>query len=62
MLKYHPEGPGEEGKELTIDFTPPWPRIPMVEGLEVGPSVDKYIMFMGVSIDHTPCWCVKRES
>lgn len=35
-MKYHPEGPGtEEGKELTIDFTPPWPRIPMVEGLEV---------------------------
>lgn len=34
MVKYHPEGP-EGSTELTIDFTPPWPRIPMVEGLEV---------------------------
>jgi len=33
VIKYHPDGPG--GEELTIDFTPPFPRIPMVEGLEV---------------------------
>jgi lysyl-tRNA synthetase class II len=32
VIKYHPEGPG--GTELTIDFSPPWKRIPMVEGLE----------------------------
>ncbi|TFJ82149.1 hypothetical protein NSK_006478 [Nannochloropsis salina CCMP1776] len=32
VIKYHPEGPG--GAELTIDFSPPWKRIPMVEGLE----------------------------
>eukprot|EP00127_Corallochytrium_limacisporum_P005994 Clim_evm71s215 gene=Clim_evmTU71s215 len=31
-FSYHPEGP--EGPEMEIDFTPPFKRIPMVEGLE----------------------------
>lgn len=31
-IKYHPDGP--EGKEIDIDFTPPFRRIPMVAGLE----------------------------
>ena len=30
-LKYHPEGPDSE-KEVEIDFTPPFKRIPMVQG------------------------------
>jgi len=29
---YHPDGP--DGKEVEIDFTPPWPRYPMVETIE----------------------------
>jgi lysyl-tRNA synthetase, class II len=33
VIKYHPDGP--DGQELTIDFTPPFRRIPMIEGLEV---------------------------
>jgi lysyl-tRNA synthetase class 2 len=32
QLVYHPEGP--EGRALTIDFTPPFKRIPMIKGLE----------------------------
>jgi len=31
-IKYHPDGP--EGKELEVDFTPPFRRISMVSGLE----------------------------
>jgi len=31
-IEYHPDGPGTEGIE--IDFTPPFQRIPIVEGLE----------------------------
>jgi len=29
---YHPDGP--DGKEVELDFTPPWPRYPMVETIE----------------------------
>lgn len=32
VIKYHHKGPHEE--PLTIDFTPPFKRIPMIEGLE----------------------------
>ncbi len=32
-IKYHPDGPDTE-RELTLDFTPPWPRISMVHELE----------------------------
>eukprot|EP00039_Didymoeca_costata_P018484 m.333655 g.333655 ORF g.333655 m.333655 type:complete len:573 (-) comp17189_c0_seq1:143-1861(-) len=32
IVTYHPEGPGTEG--VTIDFTPPYRRIPIIEGLE----------------------------
>ena len=32
-LKFHPDGPNTE-KELIIDFTPPFKRIPMLKGLE----------------------------
>ena len=28
-IEYHPHGRGRDAVE--IDFTPPWPRIPMVE-------------------------------
>ncbi|XP_004930981.1 lysine--tRNA ligase isoform X2 [Bombyx mori] len=31
-VKYHPEGP--EGKEIEIDFTPPFARVPMMATLE----------------------------
>ena len=30
--EYHPNGP--DGAPVTIDFTPPWPRISMVEEIE----------------------------
>lgn len=33
-LKYHPEGPEHPENEVEIDFTPPWPRIPMMKGIE----------------------------
>jgi len=32
VLEYHPDGPGTEG--IKIDFTPPFERIPICEGLE----------------------------
>ena len=32
IVEYHPDGPGTE--PLVIDFTPPFRRIPIVEGLE----------------------------
>ncbi len=32
-IKYPPDGPDTE-RELTLDFTPPWPRISMVHELE----------------------------
>merc|ERR1711972_959716 len=32
MLEYHPEGP--DGDAIQIDFTPPWPRLSMVEEIE----------------------------
>eukprot|EP00359_Climacostomum_virens_P002156 CAMPEP_0204900322 /NCGR_PEP_ID=MMETSP1397-20131031/2396_1 /ASSEMBLY_ACC=CAM_ASM_000891 /TAXON_ID=49980 /ORGANISM="Climacostomum Climacostomum virens, Strain Stock W-24" /LENGTH=552 /DNA_ID=CAMNT_0052068445 /DNA_START=2663 /DNA_END=4321 /DNA_ORIENTATION=+ len=32
QLVYHPDGP--EGEAITIDFTPPFKRIPMIKGLE----------------------------
>ena len=46
IIKYHPHGP--EGKELTLDFTPPFRRIKMFDELEVilnvkfprGPDLD----------------------
>jgi len=31
-IQYHPEGP--EGEAVEIDFTPPWPRLSMVEVIE----------------------------
>lgn len=31
-IQYHPDGP--EGEPIEIDFTPPWPRISMVEEIE----------------------------
>mmetsp|Transcript_11436 Transcript_11436/g.25206 ORF Transcript_11436/g.25206 Transcript_11436/m.25206 type:complete len:556 (+) Transcript_11436:97-1764(+) len=31
-IQYHPDGP--EGEPVEIDFTPPWPRISMVEEIE----------------------------
>eukprot|EP01054_Gregarina_sp_Poly1_P008995 Gregarina_sp_Poly_1__8994@NODE_547_length_7572_cov_311_443438_g434_i0_p1_GENE_NODE_547_length_7572_cov_311_443438_g434_i0NODE_547_length_7572_cov_311_443438_g434_i0_p1_ORF_typecomplete_len596_score110_85tRNAsynt_2/PF00152_20/2_1e97tRNA_anticodon/PF01336_25/3e09tRNAsynt_2d/PF01409_20/4e05tRNAsynt_2d/PF01409_20/2_2Peptidase_S46/PF10459_9/3_1e02Peptidase_S46/PF10459_9/1_4RapA_C/PF12137_8/8_2_NODE_547_length_7572_cov_311_443438_g434_i010882875 len=33
-IVYQPDGP--EGKSLEVDFTPPWPRIGFVEGIEAG--------------------------
>ena len=32
-IKYHPDQ-DDPSKEVEIDFTPPWPRIPMIKGLE----------------------------
>jgi len=32
-IQYHPDGPGTE-KVVTIDFSTPWKRIPMLKGLE----------------------------
>jgi lysyl-tRNA synthetase class 2 len=32
VIQYHADGPGAD--PVTIDFTPPWRRIPMVAGLE----------------------------
>lgn len=32
-VKFHPDGPGTE-KELVIDFTPPFRKVPMLKGLE----------------------------
>merc|ERR1719499_1091239 len=31
-IQYHPDGP--EGDPIEIDFTPPWPRVSMVEEIE----------------------------
>jgi len=31
-IEYHPDGP--EGEPVTIDFTPPWPRISMMDEIE----------------------------
>jgi len=31
-FEYHPDGP--DGKAVEIDFTPPWPRLPMVDEIE----------------------------
>ena len=33
-MKFHPDGRGEGKEEIIIDFTPPFKRIPMIEGLE----------------------------
>lgn len=32
VVEYHRDGP--DAKPLVLDFTPPWPRIPMIGGLE----------------------------
>ncbi len=34
IVTYHPEGEGEGKPVLTVDFTPPFKRVPMIEGLE----------------------------
>ena len=34
IIKYHPEGEGEGKPELTVDFTPPFKRVSMIDGLE----------------------------
>eukprot|EP00158_Paraphelidium_tribonemae_P007823 Partr_v1_DN28370_c0_g1_i1_m78480 putative lysyl-trna synthetase len=34
LVQYHPEGEGEGKPVVTIDFTPPFKRIPMIQGLE----------------------------
>jgi lysyl-tRNA synthetase, class II len=34
VITYHPEGEGEGKPVLTVDFTPPFKRVPMIEGLE----------------------------
>jgi len=34
IVKYHPDGPEHPEKVVDIDFTPPWPWIPMIKGLE----------------------------
>lgn len=34
VIKYHPEGEGEGKPELTVDFTPPFKRVSMIDGLE----------------------------
>jgi lysyl-tRNA synthetase class 2 len=33
-IKFHPDGKGEGKREIEIDFTPPFGRIPMIKGLE----------------------------
>jgi len=33
-IKYHPKEDGKDDKEIEIDFTPPFRRIPMMKGLE----------------------------
>eukprot|EP00927_Polykrikos_kofoidii_P064908 TRINITY_DN60715_c0_g1_i1.p1 TRINITY_DN60715_c0_g1~~TRINITY_DN60715_c0_g1_i1.p1 ORF type:complete len:713 (+),score=112.22 TRINITY_DN60715_c0_g1_i1:111-2141(+) len=38
LLEYHPDGP--DGRVLTMDFTPPWPRISMVEEIESRAGVE----------------------
>ena len=32
VVPYHPEGEGEGKPVVTIDFTPPFKRIPMIPG------------------------------
>ncbi len=34
IVKYHPHTEGEEVAEVEIDFTPPFKRIPLIEGIE----------------------------
>ena len=34
LVPFHPEGEGEGKPVVTIDFTPPWPRISMCSSLE----------------------------
>eukprot|EP00922_Rhytidocystis_sp_ex-Travisia-forbesii_P049725 GHVS01073988.1.p1 GENE.GHVS01073988.1~~GHVS01073988.1.p1 ORF type:complete len:648 (-),score=66.41 GHVS01073988.1:446-2221(-) len=36
-LSYHPHGP--DGEEVTVDFTPPFPRISMIEAIEKASTV-----------------------
>jgi len=33
-IKFHPEGEGEGKPEIELDFTTPFPRVPLVEGIE----------------------------
>lgn len=33
-IKYHPDGEGEGKPEIELDFTTPFPRVPLVEGIE----------------------------
>ena len=39
IVVYHPEGEGEGKPSVTVDFTPPWKRIPMLPGLEAATGV-----------------------
>ena len=34
IIKYHVDGPEHPEKAVTVDFTPPFKRIPMIQGLE----------------------------
>merc|ERR1712048_1244122 len=36
-VEYHPDGPGKDSIEL--DFTPPWPRLSMIDEIEKGAGV-----------------------
>lgn len=38
VIEYHPEGP--DGDAIKIDFTPPWPRVSMVEEIEKQSGVE----------------------
>jgi lysyl-tRNA synthetase class 2 len=33
-IQYHPDGPENKETAIEIDFSPPWPRIPIMKGLE----------------------------
>jgi lysyl-tRNA synthetase class 2 len=33
-IKYHPDGPEKPENSVEIDFTPPWPRVPMMKTIE----------------------------
>jgi len=34
IVKYHPDGPDHPENVVDIDFTPPWPRVSMMKGIE----------------------------
>merc|ERR1719235_2344033 len=59
-IKYHQDGP--DGPATEIDFTPPWPRLSMVEEIEkaVGEKIDRDFEKPEV-VQHLKDLCAKHK-